>query len=105
MFFVLAHGVGRGLHRLLHALPELRLDTPTAAQVLGKFAARLVADDCLPPAAINPARFSDPEMMESLTVPAWRLAFCLLIWLLIAFFACFAMAPTGNPPLLSIFAE
>jgi len=34
---------------LLKNLPDLVLDTPDAATVLGNFIARAVADDCLPP--------------------------------------------------------
>jgi programmed cell death protein 4 len=34
---------------LLKNLPDLVLDTPDAAIVLGNFIARAVADDCLPP--------------------------------------------------------
>ena len=38
---------------LLEELSELSLDTPDAAEVLGNFMARAVADDCLPPAFIS----------------------------------------------------
>ena len=38
---------------LLGELAELSLDTPDAAEVLGNFMARAVADDCLPPAFIS----------------------------------------------------
>ena len=38
---------------LLEEISELTLDTPDAAEVLGNFMARAVADDCLPPAYIS----------------------------------------------------
>jgi programmed cell death protein 4 len=34
---------------LLRQLPDLILDTPEAADVLGNFMARAIADDCIPP--------------------------------------------------------
>ncbi len=34
---------------LLKNLPDLVLDTPDAATILGKFMARAIADDCIPP--------------------------------------------------------
>lgn len=42
-----------GFQALMNALPELKLDTPDAAQVLGQFMARCVADDCLNPCYIK----------------------------------------------------
>lgn len=39
----------RGFETLLAQLPELVLDCPDAPDILGKFMARCVADDCLPP--------------------------------------------------------
>ncbi|PNF31523.1 Programmed cell death protein 4 [Cryptotermes secundus] len=41
--------IGRAFEVLLKNLPDLVLDTPDAATVLGNFIARAVADDCLPP--------------------------------------------------------
>ena len=38
-----------GFEALLELLPELVLDCPDAPDILGKFMARSVADDCLPP--------------------------------------------------------
>ena len=38
---------------LLDELGELSLDTPDAAEVLGNFMARAVADDCIPPVYIT----------------------------------------------------
>ncbi|CAG0916398.1 unnamed protein product [Notodromas monacha] len=43
----------KAFDELLKNLPELVLDTPDAANVLGKFLARCIADDCLPPAFLN----------------------------------------------------
>lgn len=43
MFLVL------GFNLLLDNLPDLVLDTPEAATMLGNFIARAVADDCIPP--------------------------------------------------------
>ena len=42
-----------GFNLLLEELDELSLDTPDAAEVLGNFMARAVADDCIPPAYIT----------------------------------------------------
>lgn len=42
-----------GYQALLNALPDLELDTPDALDVLGKFMARSVADDCLRPCYIK----------------------------------------------------
>lgn len=41
--------IAAGFDLLLENLPDLVLDTPDAATVLGNFIARAVADDCLPP--------------------------------------------------------
>lgn len=41
--------IARAFEGLLKNLPDLVLDTPDAATVLGNFIARAVADDCLPP--------------------------------------------------------
>lgn len=38
-----------GFDHLLENLPDLILDTPDAAVLLGNFIARAVADDCIPP--------------------------------------------------------
>jgi len=45
--------IERGFDVLLKSLPDLVLDTPTAADVLGNFIARAVADDCIPPKFVN----------------------------------------------------
>uniref|UniRef100_D3TLD2 Programmed cell death protein 4 n=1 Tax=Glossina morsitans morsitans TaxID=37546 RepID=D3TLD2_GLOMM len=41
--------IEKGFEMLLANLPDLILDTPEAATILGNFLARAVADDCLPP--------------------------------------------------------
>lgn len=41
---------------LLTNLPDLILDTPDAATILGNFIARAVADDCLPPKFVQGLR-------------------------------------------------
>lgn len=45
--------IAKGFQQLLDDLDDLSLDTPEAPEVLGKFIARAVADDCLPPAFIS----------------------------------------------------
>jgi programmed cell death protein 4 len=42
-----------GFQALMNALSDLKLDTPDAADILGKFMARSVADDCLRPCYIK----------------------------------------------------
>lgn len=51
-----------GFNMLLDELGELSLDTPDAAEVLGNFMARAVADDCIPPVYIT---HSASEMTET----------------------------------------
>lgn len=46
---LLLDDIAAGFDLLLENLPDLILDTPDAATVLGNFIARAVADDCLPP--------------------------------------------------------
>jgi len=41
--------IGKAFDHLLHQLPDLILDAPDAAEVLGNFLARAIADDCIPP--------------------------------------------------------
>lgn len=43
----------RGFDMLLDMLPDLILDTPDAPHFLGKFIARAVADDCMPPKYVH----------------------------------------------------
>lgn len=43
----------RGFDMLLDMLPDLILDTPDAPHFLGKFLARAVADDCMPPKYVH----------------------------------------------------
>lgn len=53
--------MGRGFDGLLARLPDLALDTPDAAQVLGKFIARAVADELLAPAFVRRRRRSSSD--------------------------------------------
>jgi len=41
--------IGKAFDYLLRQLPDLILDTPDAPALLGKFLARAIADDCIPP--------------------------------------------------------
>ena len=53
-----------GFNLLLEELSELSLDTPDAAEVLGNFMARAVADDCIPPAYIaNVAEMAETQAL------------------------------------------
>ena len=45
--------IGKAFDYLLRQLPDLTLDTPDAATILGNFMARAIADDCIPPKFIN----------------------------------------------------
>ncbi|XP_031560209.1 programmed cell death protein 4-like [Actinia tenebrosa] len=45
--------IAKGFQTLLDDLDDLSLDTPEAYEYLGKFIARAVADDCLPPAFVT----------------------------------------------------
>ncbi|XP_068708684.1 programmed cell death protein 4-like [Montipora capricornis] len=46
------HDIAKGFQQLLDDLDDLSLDTPEAPKFLGKFIARAIADDCLPPAFV-----------------------------------------------------
>lgn len=48
--------IERGFDTLLSQLDDLELDTPDACTVLGKFIARAVADDCIPPKYVTSAK-------------------------------------------------
>uniref|UniRef100_A0A0B7A9Z6 Programmed cell death protein 4 n=1 Tax=Arion vulgaris TaxID=1028688 RepID=A0A0B7A9Z6_9EUPU len=51
---VLSHeDIMDGFNEVLNKLPDLVLDAPHAPEVVGKFLARAVADDCLPPKYIQ----------------------------------------------------
>lgn len=59
--------VAGGFSLLVEELGELSLDTPDAAEVLGNFMARAVADDCIPPAYIaNMADLTEPQALAAL---------------------------------------
>eukprot|EP00051_Salpingoeca_urceolata_P010464 m.127905 g.127905 ORF g.127905 m.127905 type:complete len:440 (-) comp16719_c4_seq1:14-1333(-) len=45
--------ITRSFEETLDKLEDLKLDDPDASDALGKFVARAVADDCLPPAYVN----------------------------------------------------
>lgn len=48
-----SNDIERAFEQLVADLADLKLDTPDAAEVLGKFMARCVADDCVPPIFVN----------------------------------------------------
>jgi len=48
--------MARSFDNMLNTLSDLTLDTPEAPQILGKFIARAVADDCLPPKFVSSYR-------------------------------------------------
>ncbi|XP_058972688.1 programmed cell death protein 4-like isoform X1 [Pocillopora verrucosa] len=45
--------IAQGFQQLLDDLDDLSLDTPDAPEMVGKFIARAIADDCLPPAFVS----------------------------------------------------
>lgn len=47
------HDIERAFEQLAANVTDLKLDTPNATEVLAKFMARCVADDCLPPIFVN----------------------------------------------------
>lgn len=49
---IIIHACIAGFQTLLDDLDDLALDTPEAYEYLGKFIARAIADDCLPPAFV-----------------------------------------------------
>eukprot|EP00053_Salpingoeca_punica_P014573 m.132774 g.132774 ORF g.132774 m.132774 type:complete len:405 (-) comp16494_c0_seq3:1377-2591(-) len=55
LYSVILHenDIERAFALLLADISDLKLDTPDAADILGRFMARAVADDCLAPAFIN----------------------------------------------------
>jgi len=58
----------QGFKVLIKNLPDLVLDTPDAAVVLGNFIARAVADDCLPPCFVTKLKQSiiDPLQLQAI---------------------------------------
>lgn len=56
--------ISKGFQLLLDDLDELRLDTPDAPEVLGKFIARAVADDCLPPCFVKNVEDTKPDSCQ-----------------------------------------
>lgn len=57
--------VMHGFDALLKRCEDLKLDTPDAPDVLGKFLARAVADDCLPPAYVDAHPAGLPECTDA----------------------------------------
>jgi len=51
----------KAFQQLLDDLDELSLDTPDAPEILGKFIARAVADDCLPPCFVKNLEDTSPN--------------------------------------------
>ncbi|CAB3980331.1 programmed cell death 4-like [Paramuricea clavata] len=56
--------ISQGFMDVLDDLEDITLDTPDAPEVLGKFIARAVADDCLPPAFVK--NYTEDTSAESL---------------------------------------
>jgi len=56
--------ISKGFQQLLDELDELTLDTPDAPEVLGKFIARAVADDCLPPCFVKNMEDTTPDSSQ-----------------------------------------
>jgi len=51
--FVTQKEIAEGFQTLLSNLDDLGIDTPDAPKVLGKFIARAIADDCIPPVFVQ----------------------------------------------------
>jgi len=60
--------ISNGFDLVLNRLPDLTLDVPDAAEVLGKFIARAIYDEALPPAFLNQARADNPKAQGSLSL-------------------------------------
>lgn len=50
MSMLVEEDIQKAFDELLSVVPDLAIDVPEAASMLGRFMARAVADDCLPPA-------------------------------------------------------
>jgi len=55
----LAHDMQNGFQRLLDRLPDLVIDIPSATELLGKFIARAIHDEILPPAFLKEATLNN----------------------------------------------
>lgn len=73
-----AEDVMRGFEVLLTEVADLKIDTPGAEDVLGRFLARAVADDCLPPVYINTHPANDSEFEDAAAREAMKTAYTLL---------------------------
>lgn len=56
---VTSKDIVRGFDLLLENLPDLVLDVPESAHILGNFMARAIADDCIPPRYVTQAEDTD----------------------------------------------
>jgi len=57
-----------GFEIVLERLPDLSLDNPDAAEALGKFIARAIFDEVLPPVFIQQAKANNPKAQGSLSL-------------------------------------
>lgn len=57
-----------GFEIVLDRLPDLSLDVPDAPEVLGKFIARAVVDEVLPPVFLEQAKINNPKAQASLSL-------------------------------------
>jgi len=57
----LAHDIQNGFQRLLDRLPDLVIDIPSARELLGKFIARAIHDEILPPAFLKEAPINNKD--------------------------------------------
>jgi len=60
--------ISNGFELVLNRLPDLTLDVPDAAEVLGKFIARAIYDEALPPVFLHQARADNPKAQGSLSL-------------------------------------
>jgi len=63
-----ASGMSEGFNIVLDRLPDLSLDVPDAADVLGKFIARAVFDEILPPVFLQQAKANNPKASMALSL-------------------------------------
>eukprot|EP01112_Ceratiomyxa_fruticulosa_P008007 TRINITY_DN2077_c0_g2_i3.p1 TRINITY_DN2077_c0_g2~~TRINITY_DN2077_c0_g2_i3.p1 ORF type:complete len:372 (-),score=90.49 TRINITY_DN2077_c0_g2_i3:171-1286(-) len=64
--------IAEGFSALLERLQDLKLDTPTAPELLSMFLARAVIDDVLPPSFLSPDT-ADEELAKDTLQKAWGL--------------------------------
>jgi len=60
--------ISNGFELVLNRLPDLTLDVPDAAEVLGKFIGRAIYDDALPPAFLHQAKADNPKALGALSL-------------------------------------